>query len=133
MVSDRGASVMATIDETIKNYIEMLSCEVDSSDEKGDSQQEIQSLLDFHLLCLLQNKGLIEIVKEYLALSDEGKLDFAYEKVFTCGVRLIDFQYVAYRLFGEGEPNFNEFLVLQTDFSLFHEFKEEKSDPYVWY
>ena len=43
MVSDRGASVMATIDETIKNYIEMLSCEVDSSDEKGDSQQEIQT------------------------------------------------------------------------------------------
>lgn len=63
MVSDRGASVMATIDETIKNYIEMLSCEVDSSDEKGDSQQETQSLLDFHLWCLLQNKGLIEIVK----------------------------------------------------------------------
>ena len=118
---------MATIDETIKNYIEMLSCEVDSSDEKGDSQQETQSLLDFHLWCLLQNKGLIEIVKEYLALSDEGKLDFAYEKVFTCGVRLIDFQYVIYRLFGEGESDFNEFLLLQTDFSLVH---KETAVPY---
>lgn len=120
---------MATIDETIKNYIEMLSCEVDSSDEKGDSQQETQSLLDFHLWCLLQNKGLIEIVKEYLALSDEGKLDFAYEKVFTCGVRLIDFQYVIYGLFGEGERDFNEFLLLQTDFSLVHPIvKEDKKE-----
>ena len=120
---------MATIDETIKNYIEMLSCEVDSSDEKGDSQQETQSLLDFHLWCLLQNKGLIEIVKEYLALSDEEKLDFAYEKVFTCGVRLIDFQYVIYRLFGEGESDFNEFLLLQTDFSLVRPIvKEDKKE-----
>ena len=124
---------MATIDETIKNYIEMLSCEVDSSDEKGDSQQETQSLLDFHLLCLLQNKGLIEIVQEYLVLSDEEKINFAYEKIFACGVRLIDFQYVINRLFDEGEPDFNEFLLLQSDFSLIHEFKEERSDPYVWY
>lgn len=53
---------MASIDETIKNYIEMLSCEVDSSDAKDDSQQETQALLDFHLFCLLQNKGSIEII-----------------------------------------------------------------------
>ena len=130
-INGRRARAVASIDEIIKNYIGMLSCDVDSSGAKGDSQQETQSLLDFHLLYLLQNKSLIEIVKEYLTLSGEEKIDFAYEKIFAYGVRLIDFQYVIYRLFGEGERDFNEFLLLQTDFSLVHpivkEDNEEKS------
>lgn len=120
------------IDEIIKNYIGMLSCDVDSSGSKRWFGNRRRNPCWIFICCdLLQNKSLIEIVKEYLTLSGEEKIDFAYEKIFAYGVRLIDFQYVIYRLFGEGERDFNEFLLLQTDFSLVHpivkEDNEEKS------
>ena len=125
---------MASFYEKVERYIEELSHDVNESGGEGDLQLGAQSLYDFHLLQLLQNKGLIEIVKEYIALSDEEKIDFAYEKIFTCGVRLIDFQYVLYRLFDQGELDFDESLLLQTEFlptRLDCEDKEKESFPIV--
>lgn len=123
--------IVASVDEIIEKYIQTLLHDVNKKDEEASLQKETQFLCDYHLLQLLQNMGLVEILKEYEALSEQEKIGFAYEKVIACGVRLIDFQYVIYRLFGEGELDFNEFLLLQTDFLLVHpivkEDNEEKS------
>lgn len=101
------------IDGKIEKYLDMFLRDVDPDGDDGDSQYDAQRACEVHLLHLLQNKELIKVAREYVALSDDDRVDFSYEKIFRCGARLIDFQYLISWLFEEEDLDLNEQLLLQ--------------------
>ena len=68
--------IVASVDEIIEKYIQTLLHDVNKKDEEASLQKETQFLCDYHLLQLLQNMGLVEILKEYEALSEQEKIGF---------------------------------------------------------